>query len=157
MCKRFADIVSFHLTLSQYKQFLGQTTETPNYSCSENNFTVKFTYSKSSHSAWEPTSNCSLLQCDAQSSNDSSCRSSSTSCFDYRTINNTSHCAPGILCSILEPCNNITYNCTSNNSVCIINSCCSPQAVCLPLSFTSFCSSGKYILHWISELSCCLQ
>jgi len=77
--------------------------------------------------------------------------SSSTPYFGYRALNNSNYCALNILWSILEPCNNITYGCTSNTSVCIINSCCSPQAVCLPLSLTSLYRAGNTILYQISQ------
>ncbi|CAF3023835.1 unnamed protein product [Rotaria sp. Silwood2] len=120
----------------------GQTTSVPNYYCYENNDSVQFTLSLSSHSAWQPTLNCSLQQCNTSFNDNSICRSSTTPCFDYRTLNYTSYCAPGILCSILEPCNNTNYNCASNTSVCIVNSCCSPQTVCLPLSWLNFCKLG---------------
>ncbi|CAF4327001.1 unnamed protein product, partial [Adineta steineri] len=120
----------------------GQTTQLPNYSCSENNVSIQFTLSSSAHSASNPTSSCSLQQCNVNSTtNNNSCRSSSTPCFDYRTINNISYCAPGILCSILERCDNITQTCSSNNSICIINSCCSSQAVCLPFLVTQMCNT----------------
>ncbi|CAF3684658.1 unnamed protein product [Rotaria socialis] len=114
------------------------STAAPNYYCN----TVEFTLSSSDHSASKPTLNCSLQKCNV-SSNENTCLSSTTPCFDYRTFNNISYCAPGILCSILEPCNNVTYNCASNTSVCVINSCCSPQAVCLPSASLDFCRSGK--------------
>ena len=52
-------VVSSGLTLSQYEFYLGQTTETTNYSCNENNNSVKFTLSWLNHSAWNPPSNCS--------------------------------------------------------------------------------------------------
>ena len=108
--------------------------------CSENNFTIEFALSLSSHhSAWQPTTNCSLKTCNISSNNNSSCRYPLTPCFDYRTSNYTSYCTPGILCSLLEPCDNITHSCASNTSVCIINSCCSLQTVCLPLPLTSLC------------------
>jgi hypothetical protein len=77
---------------------------------------------------------------------DNSCRSSSTPCFDCRTLHNTSLCTPAILCSIFEPCNNITLDYASNTFVCVVNSCCSPQAVCLPLIWTNICKTGsKYL------------
>ena len=126
--------------------YLGQTTATPNYFCNQNNNTVEFTLSWSNHSAWNPTSNCSLQQCSG-SSNNNSCRSSLTPCFDYRTLNNTSYCAPAIQCSILEPCDNITNTCASNTSVCIVNSCCSSQPICLPLSWTNFCILGNHTIY----------
>lgn len=119
----------------------------PNYHCNENNNTVQFTLSLSAHSAWEPTLNCSLQQCHVSLNNNNNCRSHSTPCFDYRTFENISYCAPGILCSILETCNNITYTCTSNTSVCIVNSCCSSQPVCLPLLSVNFCPLGKSLLY----------
>ncbi len=139
-------IYLFQLHFSHHEElFLGQTTEAPNYSCSVNDSNVKFTLSSSSHSAWEPTTNCFLSQCNVNSSSNDSCRSSSTPCFDYRTVNNISISAPAISCSILEPCNDITNQCISTSSVCVINSCCSPSAVCLPRSWTSFCTSGNDI------------
>ncbi|CAF1943851.1 unnamed protein product [Rotaria magnacalcarata] len=115
------------------------STAVPNYYCNA----VEFTLSSSDHSASKTTLNCSLQKCNV-SSNENTCRSSTTPCFDYRTLNNISYCAPGILCSILAPCNNVTYNCTSITSVCVINSCCSPQAVCLPLASLGFCTTGKH-------------
>ncbi|CAF4378045.1 unnamed protein product, partial [Adineta steineri] len=129
-----------------------QTTQLPNYSCSENNVSIQFILSSSSHSAWNSTSSCSLQQCflNSNNNNNNSCLSSSTPCFDYRTINNISYCAPGILCSILERCDNITQTCSSNNSICVINSCCSPQAVCLPFLARQMCNTGMntYCLHF---------
>ncbi|CAF1343097.1 unnamed protein product [Adineta steineri] len=102
--------------------------------------------------AWNSTSNCSLQQCNVNlnNSNNNSCLSSSTPCFDYRTINNSRYCAPGILCSILERCDNTTQTCSSNDSVCVINSCCSSQAVCLPLLATQMCKTGTdtHYLHF---------
>lgn len=122
---------------------IGLSTAMPNYSCFQNNASIQFTFSLSPHSAWQPAFNCSLQKCNLNSNDSSNCRSSSTNCFSYLTPNNISYCAPGILCSILTPCDNITYSCESNTSVCVINSCCLPQRVCLPLAFTNFCVSGK--------------
>ncbi|CAF4177741.1 unnamed protein product, partial [Rotaria socialis] len=93
-----------------------QTTVVPNYYCYENDDVIQFTLSSLPHSAWQPTLSCSLQQCNESPTDNNTCRSSSTPCYDYRTHNNTSYCAPGILCSLLEPCNNITYTCASNNS-----------------------------------------
>ncbi|CAF1151389.1 unnamed protein product [Adineta steineri] len=128
---------------------VGQTTQPPNYSCTENNASIQFTLSSSSHSASNPTSSCSLQQCNTSLNGNNNCRSTSTPCYDYRTINNISYCAPGILCTILETCDNITQTCSSNNSICIINSCCSSQAVCLPFLATQMCKTGTitYYLH----------
>lgn len=122
---------------------LGQITQPPNYSCNQNNNSVEFTLSLSSNSAWEQTSSCSLQECYTNSTNNNSCVLSPTPCYDYRTLNNSRFCAPGIICSILEPCDNVTYTCVSNTSICVINSCCSPQTICLPLSVTDFCISGN--------------
>ncbi|CAF2132567.1 unnamed protein product [Rotaria magnacalcarata] len=108
----------------------------------EKNVSVEFTLSSSPHSGSQPALNCSLTQCSSGSNNPIDCLQSSTPCFGYRNINNMSYCAPGILCSILESCNNINYSCTSNTSVCVVNSCCSPQAVCLPVSLVNLCKSG---------------
>lgn len=132
------------------EQFIGQNTSTSRYFCSVNDFTVRIMTSYSSHSAWEPASNCSLPLC-SENSNSSSCRLSSTPCYNYRGIDNVTYCAPGSLCSILESCNNITSGCASSTSVCIVNSCCTPQAVCLPLSLTSLCSSENVTNYATSE------
>ncbi|CAF4172214.1 unnamed protein product [Adineta steineri] len=123
---------------------ISQTTELLDYSCTENDVSIQFALLSSSHTAWNPISNCSLQQCNASLINNNNCLSSSTPCFDYRTINNISYCAPAILCSILETCDNITQTCSSNDSVCVINSCCSPQAVCLPLLATQMCKTGWF-------------
>jgi hypothetical protein len=101
------------------------------------------TFSYSNHSAWNSISNCSLQQCYGSSINNNSCLLSLTPCFNYRTFNNISYCAPGILCSILELCDNMTNTCTSNTSVCIVNSCCSSQPICFPLSSTNLCMLGN--------------
>ena len=128
-----------------YKQFLGQTIEQrSNYYCGINNYGVEFTLTQASHSAWEPISNCSLQQCYTNLNNNNNCHSSvHMPCFGYRTHDNIRYCAPGITCAILEPCNNTTYACSMSASVCVINSCCSPQAVCLPLSLRTFCVLGN--------------
>ncbi len=115
-----------------------QTTQSSTYTCDQNDSTVEFSLSSSSHSTWDDLSNCALSQCNT---NNDSCRLSQTPCFDYRTIDSISYCAPASLCSILEPCNNITNTCTLNTSVCIVNSCCQTKTVCLPLVWTSLCSS----------------
>ncbi|CAF3996795.1 unnamed protein product [Rotaria magnacalcarata] len=119
-----------------------QTTVAPNYYCYEKEDVIQFTLSSLPHSAWQPTLNCSLQQCNESPTDNNNCRSSSTPCYDYHTHNNISYCAPGILCSILEPCNNITYTCASNNSACIVNSCCLLQAVCVSLSWINICTSS---------------
>ncbi|CAF4102548.1 unnamed protein product [Adineta steineri] len=121
----------------------GQTTELPDYSCDENDVSIQFALLSSSHSAWNSISNCSLQQCNISLNGSDNCLSSSTPCFDYRTINNISYCAPAILCSILESCDNITQTCSSNDSVCVINSCCSSQAICLPLLATHMCERAS--------------
>ena len=131
---------------------LGQTTQPPIYSCVENDSTVFFTLSSSNHSAQLTSTNCFVSTCNASASTNSSCRSSLTSCFDYRTLNNTSYCAPGVDCSILTPCDNVTNQCASNTSVCVVNSCCSPRAVCLPLVFTTFCTQNSVMLNITGKL-----
>jgi hypothetical protein len=136
VCQRF--VYSLLLTFLFYcdKYKIGQTTQSSSYTCNQNNSTIEFSLFSSFHSAWNSTSNCSLIQCAA---NNYYCRLSQTPCFNYLTINNISYCAPASLCSILAPCNNITNTCSSNTSVCIVNSCCSPKTVCLPLLWTTFC------------------
>ena len=121
----------------------GPTAQAFNYVCTENTSVIEFTLSSSDHSASKLVSNCSLQQCSVDLNYNNSCLLSSAPCFDYRSSNNTKYCAPGILCSILEPCDNVTYNCTSPSSVCIVNSCCSPSSVCLPISLFNFCPPGK--------------
>lgn len=125
------------------KSLIGQTTQAyNNYTCSTEELNFHFTFSISSHSAWQPSNSCSLSSCIFRSSNSSgNCLQSSTPCYDYRTAHNASYCAPGALCSLLEPCNSITGQCASNESVCVVNSCCIPQSVCLPLSWNNLCSS----------------
>ncbi|CAF4919660.1 unnamed protein product, partial [Rotaria sp. Silwood1] len=128
---RDTDPLAAHKKCKQIKGFVVEfPLDTPvlDYYCNENDHNIQFSWSSSGHSGWEPTLNCSLQQCNINLNNNATCRSSSTLCFDYRSVNNMIYCAPGLLCSLLEPCNNVTYNCTSNTSVCIINSCCSPKA-----------------------------
>jgi hypothetical protein len=129
---------------------LGEITQPPNYYCNNSNQFVELTLSSSFHSAWNSSSNCSLQQCLLTSTNNNNCQWSPTPCFDYRTFNNSRYCSPAIQCSILEECNNITLTCASNTSVCIVNSCCSPRTICLPLSSTNFCPLGNYIFHSIT-------
>lgn len=104
---------------------------------------LHFNYLFSNHSAENLISNCSVQKCNGSNNTSGVCRSSSTPCFEYRAMNNISYCAPGILCTILEPCDNITYTCTSNQSICVVNSCCTSQAICLPLFATNFCKKGN--------------
>ena len=124
------------------------TAQSSSYTCSQNSSTVEFSLFSSFHSAWNSVSNCSLVQCASYNDN---CRLSQTPCFDYRTINNTSYCAPASLCSILSPCNNSTNGCSSNTSVCVVNSCCSPRTVCLPLSWTTFCPMAGQFFSIMKE------
>jgi hypothetical protein len=146
MCERFDDLFLFD-SLFYRRLSIGQTTLAPNYSCNQNNNSVQFTLSYSNHSAWNSISNCSLQQCYESTTVNNGCLLSSTPCFDYHTFNNISYCAPAILCSILEPCDNRTNICTSNTSVCIYNSCCSSQPICLPLALTNLCILGNLIFY----------
>ncbi len=131
---------------------IGQTLNSSNYICTENTFSVEFSLSSVFHSGWNSSSNCSLSLCsDNSNNNDNNCRSSLTPCYRYLSINNDSYCAPGSLCSILEPCNSITSECIPNVSVCVINSCCVPQAVCLPLVWTSMCPFNNHPAYSTSE------
>lgn len=109
------------------------------YTCSANNATAEFSSVAPtfSHSAWNSTENCSLTQCQTSTHD---CRSSQTHCFDYRTVNNISYCAPASDCFILEACNG---TCSSNLFVCVINTCCRPKARCLPLFLTTLCPSSS--------------
>ncbi|CAF4723313.1 unnamed protein product, partial [Rotaria sp. Silwood2] len=70
--------------------------------------------SSSPHSASQPDTNCTLQRCDVNWNNSNLCRAESIACFDYVTQNNTHYCAPGVLCSVLEPCNGFT--CASNTA-----------------------------------------
>jgi hypothetical protein len=134
VCQRFVDF-SVTFVYHCHGSVIVQTTQSPEYSCNSDNSMITFTLSSSSHSAWNSLSNCSLSQC---TSNNNSCRSSQTPCFDYHTIDSISYCAPASLCSILEPCQNV---CSLNTSVCIVNSCCQPKTVCLPLEWITLCPS----------------
>lgn len=141
---RFKNYVCvFSFVCDVYQSNLGQTTQASSYYCYENNAMATFSLSSSTHSAWQPILNCTLQKCNLTLNSNNQCRPSSTPCFNYRTINNASFCAPGIDCSILESCNNVNYSCSSNSSTCIINSCCPSQAVCLPSSLKYYCKSGK--------------
>ncbi len=142
VCKRFVSLHLFIYYCHNHERYLGLVTQAPDYVCSDNSRDVKFTLSVLDHSGENLATNCSVSKCAINASSVSSCRSSSTPCFDYRTFSNISVCAPAVDCSILASCDNITKTCTSNTSVCIVNSCCSQQAVCLPLSSTTFCSTG---------------
>lgn len=121
--------------------FEGQNTQAPSYSCSIENSNLQFTLWSSSHSAREAASNCALQSCSGSStSNNHSCYRPLTRCFTYRTAINIPYCAPGFLCSLLDPCDNRTGTCASNTSVCIIDSCCNPPERCLPLASANLCS-----------------
>lgn len=98
----------------------------------------------SDHSGSRPSYSCLLNQCNITSNDENSCFSASAPCFVYQASNGTTICAPGILCSALEPCDNSTLTCTSSSSICVVNSCCSPTAVCLPVSALSFCLSPTF-------------
>lgn len=130
---------------------LGQTKQ-PNYFCYESNSTVTFTLSSLDHSAQQTVTNCLLPRCHVSLSNNSSCLSTLTPCFEYRSSNNTRYCAPAIDCSILTPCDNVTHQCTSSTSVCIVNSCCSPQAICFPLLATEICMKNLDISNSTGRL-----
>jgi len=128
-----SSIICFILII--FNKFLGQTTEPLNYICPLNNTTTEFSLVNVSfsHSAFSNATNCSVSLC---SSDNHNCRNSETPCFDYRTQNGVQYCAPAIYCSLLESCNG---TCTSSSSVCVINTCCEPNTICLPLAFTIFC------------------
>ncbi|CAF1365000.1 unnamed protein product [Adineta ricciae] len=122
----------------------GPATLASTYSCHQNNVDVQFTLSIATHSASNPASNCYVQQCNVTSTGNNTCSLPPAPCFNYLSINNVSYCAPGVQCSVLELCDNVTNTCSSNNSICIVNSCCSPTAVCLPLSVTNFCPPGRH-------------
>ena len=116
--------------------YLGQTTtQSSSYTCPVSDVTAQFSAVTStySHSAIDIQASCSIAQC--QSTGDS-CRNSQTSCFYYQTQNNVGYCGPAVDCSILQPCND---TCSSNQSVCVMNTCCQPAGRCLPLYLTTLC------------------
>ena len=115
---------------------LDQSTQ---YVCQTNQSSLQWTLYSSSHSAWDPSNSCALSFCNSICSN-SSCRRSQTPCFEYVSYSNTIYCAPAALCSLMPSCNQTSNSCASNSGVCIWNSCCS-SPVCLPLSWTSICTS----------------
>ena len=145
-------LIIYIFYLKKNKLSLGQNTEAPSYSCDQSDKTFVFTASEQNHSAWH-SANCSLQQCQLSPNNSSTCYSSSTTCFQYRLPDNSPFCAPGVLCSILEPCDSIMHTCSSINSICVINSCCSQQAVCLPWSLANFCMLSKNNIFAENEIT----
>lgn len=143
LCKRFVHLFLSCYTFIAIRKYSGQTTATPNYYCNVNDNEIRLVFSTSSHSAWESASNCSLQQCNRNSGMNNNCYFSEMSCYDYRTLNNVSYCTPAVDCSLLEPCINTTYTCASSQSVCIVNTCCSTYAVCLPLLLLNICPPSK--------------
>ena len=134
----------------------GSVIQSSTYSCIENNLQIEYSLSYSSHSARNLTSDCALSKCNNPNN---TCRSSDTPCFNYRNVNNERFCAPASICSILEPCNNITGECSSKTSVCIVNSCCSTKSVCLPLVWANLCSSKGILtivtmIHFSTKVFC---
>lgn len=123
----------------------GQSSYNHSYSCSAEDNRVEFSLSSFlNHTAENPTTNCSMLECQNLSSNNiTMCLVNVTPCYQYTTINNNSFCAPGALCSILTPCDNITRSCAQNSSVCVVNSCCEQGPVCVPLLWSSFCPASN--------------
>ena len=116
--------------------YLGQTTtQSSSYTCPVSDVTAQFSAVTStySHSALNIQASCSIAQCQ---STDDSCRNSQTPCFNYQTQNNVGYCGPAVDCSILQPCND---TCSSNQSVCVMNTCCQPAGRCLPLYLTTLC------------------
>lgn len=138
---KFFEFFSLLFTFYYEKQS-GQTTTARDNHCIEMNNEIEFSQSSLPHSEYQFVLNCSLAKCSLNSNGNNSCKSSSTPCFDYRSYDNNSYCAPGVLCDILETCNNITRSC-ANGVIGIVKSCCSPRAICLPLIATSFCPLGK--------------
>ncbi|CAF1159899.1 unnamed protein product [Adineta steineri] len=59
-------------------------------------------------------------------------------CYSFQTWNNSSLCAPQVLCSTLESCIN-DKKCQVGSSVCVVNSCCSTP-VCMPLALSNLCT-----------------
>ncbi|CAF1559179.1 unnamed protein product, partial [Rotaria magnacalcarata] len=130
----------------------GQPTNLSQYTCPVDNFIVQFTLYNSTHSAWQPSINCYVPLCvNPINITINGCQASSTTCFEYRTATNRSYCAPASLCSILEMCDNVTGLCSSNASVCIVNSCCTPRTVCLPLAWTHMCISSNETSKFCKE------
>jgi hypothetical protein len=129
------------------KSNLGKLTSASDFVCQESDRDVNFNLSVANHSASQLTSNCALSRCDVISNDENSCFSSSAPCFAYLTPSNATLCAPGIICSLLEPCNNANFSCASSSSVCVVNSCCSPQHVCLPFFSMNYCVSPNSTVY----------
>ena len=123
--------------------FLATTTQLPYHSCSNANVDVTFTLSTSNHSAYDWVSNCSLQKYNAFYHISGARRSSSTPCFVYRSVDNSTYHVDGILCSEIETCDYVTHTCTSIGSICAVDSYCSSHAICLPLATTNFCKKGN--------------
>lgn len=123
------------------------TIQSSNYTCRETDVNLQFTIVQTNHSAWQPATSCARSLCDIISNDESSCRSYSAPCFAYQSLNFGRMCAPAFLCSVLEPCNQVNFSCSSNSSICVINSCCSPQAVCLPSTSIKYCVSPNSTVY----------
>ena len=118
-----------------------------NYLCTGNDGYIQFSSLQVAHSAVQPSTNCSLSECTTFANTENICLAATAPCYSYRMANGSQFCAPGILCSILEPCDNQTLICSSSDAECIINSCCSSQYVCIPRAALRFCSQGNSVSY----------
>ena len=134
---------SYHVSSENTYILVDQIISTQTYTCNTTDRMASFSLSFSSHSVWDSRINCSLDLCNRNSYGNVRCHNASTPCFRYQNSHGNQYCAHAILCSILQPCNNSHYSCTSINGRCVVNSCCSPHQVCSPLSWTSFCEHGR--------------
>ena len=125
--------------ISPFQLFIVTNTSSTSYVCSANRSQITFTLLNGSHSAKDSTANCRLSTCLESSNANVDCRTSRTPCFEYQHVNGTSYCAPAVQCSILAPCDEVTNRCTSTKSICVVNSCCTPNHVCLPISLINTC------------------
>ncbi|UJR17210.1 hypothetical protein I4U23_004105 [Adineta vaga] len=83
------------------------------------------------------SSNCKVDQCTLNNPN-GNCSAANT-CYRFETSKNKTVCAPQANCSLFDVCT-AAKTCASNNSVCVINSCCAAP-ICMPIALTSVCSS----------------
>ena len=144
-CISFLDTLLSTITMRSlllYSFLLGVSTiQSSNYTCRETAVNIQLSVAQSNHSAWQPATACARSPCDVISDDETSCRSYSAPCFAYQSPNYGRICAPAFVCSVLEPCNQTTFTCSSNASICVTDSCCSPQAMCLPWTSLKLCLS----------------
>ncbi|CAF3694379.1 unnamed protein product [Adineta steineri] len=89
------------------------------------------------------SSSCSVPLCTPSNENSRNRDCSPDSvCYRFLTNLDQSFCAPRIDCSMFEPCMGDDNHCSSNLSVCIVNSCC-PTSICMPFALNHSCTDDQ--------------